>query len=480
MRRLVCLVVMGFVAAGFARSWTFADDKPAAKADAVRDAKKLAEEKEYYELLRLFADTLDQVERNYVKDVSRRELMEAAIHGMLTKLDPYSNFIPPTDLDRFKSGVESEFGGVGIQISIDDGIIKVVSPLVDTPAFRAGIKAGDRIVEIEGKSTKGVSIDEAVQRMKGKPGSQVTVKVLHAADNKTESVTLTREVIRVRTVLGDRRDSAGRWDYWLEGSDKIGYVRITAFSRHTTGELEETLKELVAQGLKGLILDLRFNPGGLLSSAIEISDLFIADGRIVSTEGRSAPKRVWDARKDGTYEGFPMVVLVNEFSASASEIVAACLQDHQRAVVIGERTWGKGSVQNIIELEDGKSALKLTTAGYVRPSGKNIHKFEGAKSGDEWGVSPNTGFEMKLSREETGQLIDYRRDRDVAQVEPKPEKDPKFADRQLQKAGDHLREKLKPESKPEPAKTETAKPEPAKTEPAKTEPAKTEAPSEKK
>ena len=211
-------------------------------------------------------------------------------------------------------------------------------------------------------------------------------------------MTITREWVHVETVLGDRRKSDDSWDFMLDHDKHIGYIRLTAFSRDTAQDLKKALVELRKEGLKGLILDLRFNPGGLLNSAIEVSDLFIAKGRIVSTKGRNTPERVWDAQKEGTFEGFPMAVLVNHYSASASEIVSACLQDHKRAAVIGERTWGKGSVQNVIELEGGKSALKLTTASYHRPSGKNIHRFPDAKETDEWGVMPDAGYEVRLSR----------------------------------------------------------------------------------
>ena len=179
------------------------------------------------------------------------------------------------------------------------------------------------------------------------------------------------------------------------------------------------MKQLQAEKLRGLILDLRFNPGGLLTAAVDTSDLFISEGRIVSTEGRNSPARVWDAHKEGTFEGFPMVVLVNRFSASASEIVAACLQDHKRAVIVGERTWGKGSVQNLIELEDGRSALKLTTASYRRPSGKNIHRFPDAKESDEWGVTPDAGYKIELGDSEMLALIQARRQRDILQP-PRP------------------------------------------------------------
>ena len=215
-------------------------------------------------------------------------------------------------------------------------------------------------------------------------------------------------------MLGDRRKADDAWDFMLDHDKHIGYIRLTAFSRDTAAGPEEGAGRAArAKDCKGLILDLRFNPGGLLTSAIEVSDLFVAEGRIVSTKGRNTPERVWDAQKDGTFEGFPMVVLVNHYSASASEIVSACLQDHKRAVVIGERTWGKGSVQNVIELEDGKSALKLTTASYQRPSGKNIHRFPDAKDSDEWGVMPDNGFEVKLNDRRPSGLIDYRHERDI-------------------------------------------------------------------
>ncbi len=366
-----------------------------------------------YELYQIFADTMDQVERNYVKDISRRELMEAAIQGVLNKLDPYSNYISPDDIGRFKSTVESQFGGIGIQIGIEKGQLKVISPLVGTPAYRAGLQAGDHILEINGKSTVDISIDEAVKQLKGEAGTKVALIIQHPGSIKKEPVAITREWVHIETVLGDHRTPNDAWDFMLDHDRKIGYVRITAFSRDTAADLKKALVELTQEGLRGLIVDLRFNPGGLLTSAIEVSDLFIPDGKIVSTKGRNTAERTWDAEKEGTFESFPMAVLVNHYSASASEIFSACMQDHKRAVVIGERTWGKGSVQNVIELEGGKSALKLTTASYIRPSGKNIHRFPDSKEGDEWGVMPDAGFELALNRSQTENLIMNRRDRDI-------------------------------------------------------------------
>jgi len=399
---------------------------------------------DYYELYKVLVDTMDQVERNYVKDVDRRELMEAAIRGVLQKLDPYSSYISPKELSRFRASMESEFGGIGIQVSLEGGQLKVISPLAGTPAYRAGIVAGDRIVEIEGKSSKGVTLDEAVRRLKGKPGTKVELAVIHPGSTEKVKFTITREIIRVKTVLGDRRKRDDSWDFMLKPEKGIGYVRITAFSRDTAGEVRKAMEELKGAKLRGLILDLRFNPGGLLSSAIEVSDLFVSKGRIVSTEGRNSPKRAWDAGKEGTFEGFPMAVLVNRYSASAGEIVSACLQDHRRAVIIGERTWGKGSVQNVIELENGQSALKLTTASYRRPNGKNIHRFSDAKDEDDWGVIPNKGYELKLSDSEMLALLKDRRERDILRrhhaEKPKPNdsKEPPRGDEEPTPNGDDL------------------------------------------
>ena len=275
------------------------------------------------------------------------------------------------------------------------------------------MKAGDWIVEIDGQSTQNITIDEAVSKLKGEVGTSVQLKIIHAGTTKDRTVEVHREVIHVETVLGDVRRDDDQWDWMLDHDRKIGYLRITGFSRDTASQVRRALQQLQSQGMRGLVVDLRFNPGGLLSSAVEISDLFVAEGRIVSTEGRNSRPRVWEAHKEGTFEGFPIAILVNRGSASASEILAACLQDHNRAIVVGERTWGKGSVQNVIELEGGRSALKLTTASYLRPNGKNIHRFPDSDDDDEWGVMPNDGFEVKLSSIETNRLVEYRQKRDI-------------------------------------------------------------------
>lgn len=382
-------------------------------AQGAPEQKQTPKKDDYYELYKILADTVDQVDRNYVKEVGRRELIEAAVKGVMSRLDPYSVYIGPEELSQFRSTVESEFGGIGIHISTEDGDLRVLSPIYGTPAYRAGVQAGDRILEIDGKSTEGLLPDDAIARMKGKEGTRVTLTLVHPATTKREKVTLLRERIHVETVLGDRRKTDDTWDFMFDRPSGIGYLRVTAFSRDTASELRKALQDLQVQKCRGLIVDLRFNPGGLLSSAIEVSNLFISKGRIVSTKGRNTPERVWDAHQEGAFEGFPVVILVNRYSASASEIVSACLQDHKRAVIMGERTWGKGSVQNIIELENGRSALKLTTAAYCRPSGRNIHRFPDSKEADVWGVLPDPGFDLRLAEREISALLADRRQRDI-------------------------------------------------------------------
>lgn len=408
-----------------------------AAAEAV--AKKTERDEELYELFRLFADTIDQVERNYVKDISRRELMEAAIEGVISKLDQHSNYIAPDELEGFRSDVEAEFGGIGIHVSkpSKDDWLRVLSPIAGSPAYRAGILAGDVITHIGETATNEIEMKEAVSRIKGKLGTEVKITVRHL-DGKSEEIEVERQTVRVETVLGDLRNADASWEFMLDQEKKIAYVRITAFARHTTEELRKVLEKLKSQGMRGLILDLRSNPGGLLSAAIQISDMFVEEGRIVSTSGRNVESKSWDAHHRGTFSGFPMVVLVNNYSASASEIVAACLQDHDRAIVIGQRTYGKGSVQNVIELEQGRSALKLTTAQYLRPNGKNIHRFKGATDEDEWGVLPNPGWEVEQSLRELVEMAERRRMRDAIRAATDDKEPVTINDKVLDKARAHL------------------------------------------
>lgn len=470
------MLASGSVAlAGVGGSFAAAQEPAAAPKESAAAPEQSAEPKpgespddRYYELFREFVDTFEQIDRNYVKEVDRDRLMKAAIQGMLTELDPYSSYIPPDDLADFTQGIEQEFGGIGIQVQIDPETrrLTVVTPLPGTPAYRAGVLAGDVIMEVGGESTEGYTVEDAVKKLKGKAGEEVEIGVLHKGSESVERVKLVREVIQVATVLGDRYEKDGTWDFLVDDENKIGYVRLTHFSRRTGEELRDAIEKLQAEGMKGLVLDLRFNPGGLLTEAIEVCDLFLETGTIVSTKGRNVPERTWDAIKPGTYGGFPVTVLVNRYSASASEIVSACLQDHDVAVVVGERTWGKGSVQNVIDLGAGSSALKLTTASYVRPSGKNIHRFPDAKDEDEWGVKPDDSYEVRFSDDEVRAYLEGRRKRDVIGA---PEEQT-YKDRQLDKALAYLREKIsgKPGDKPaEPApggdKTGVARPVPSRT-----------------
>lgn len=352
----------------------------------------------------LLIDTIDKVERSYVKPITRRELIEAAIEGIVRKLDPYSNYIPPDDISEFETVIENRFAGVGLRVTKDSKYLKVMSPLPNSPAWEAGILPGDEIIAVDGTSTENLAIDEAARLMRGEEGTQVNLTVRRADDGSTVDYSLTRRTVELESVLGYRRLADGKWDYFPDASTGIAYVRLSDFGRDTASHLRDTLAQLQRNGMKGLVLDLRFNPGGLLSEAVAVCDLFIEDGVIVSTQGRAVEEKTWSAQREGTFTGFPMAVIINRYSASASEIVAACLQDHKRAAVVGERSWGKGSVQGVVSLT-GEGALKLTTATYIRPSGENIHRFPDADEDDTWGVQPNTGLEARLTHRGTRALL---------------------------------------------------------------------------
>jgi carboxyl-terminal processing protease len=418
-----------------------------------------------YELVRLMVDVLEEVQTKYVRELdpeTKRKFVEDMINGGLERLDPHSNFINPKKYKQFSKESKGEFGGVGIQIATDrqSGILQVISPMVGTPAYEAGVLAGDLIVKVDGKSTETMKADEVVDMIQGDAGQKVTLSVLHEGSKEAVDLEITRAKIKMQSVLGDLRkpDHAQEWEYFVDNANKIAYVRLAGFSETTTEELRKTILQLQKEGLKGLVLDLRLNPGGLLKTAVEVSNLFLDEGRIVSTRGRNGQEDVYDADEKsallGSARKCPMAVLINKYSASASEIVAAALQDHKRAVIIGERSFGKGSVQNVIRMENGSSALKLTTANYWRPNGKNIHRFPDSKETDDWGVKPTPGFEVPMKDDERFDYVVYRRDRDIihgkrgaAQPPARPKTDKEkekekkpFEDRVLKKALEYLKE----------------------------------------
>jgi carboxyl-terminal processing protease len=428
---------------------------------AARARQKATENKRDYEAADLLMNVLHEVRERYVIDIDsdrERKLVEDMINGGLERLDPHSAYINPRAYKQFDKQSEGKFGGIGIQVGLDGPArnqLSVVTPMVGTPAFDAGVQAGDLILKIDGKPTSNMRMEDAVDLIQGDPGQKIVLTILHEGAKEPVDIAITRAIITLPSVLGDLRKPGNppEWDYLIDRENKIGYVRLTTFAKTAPAELRAAIELMQKEGARGVVLDLRNNPGGLLKSAVEISDLFLTEGKIVSTKGRNHRDEVYEAKAAGTlltpYEKYPMVVLINKYSASASEIVAAALQDHERAVVIGERSYGKGSVQNIILMEKDTSALKLTTASYWRPSGKNIHRFPESKESDEWGVKPNAGFEVPMKDEERIEYLRYRADRDIVRSKPKPadkeakEKKPPFVDRALEKALEHLRKEVK-------------------------------------
>jgi carboxyl-terminal processing protease len=357
---------------------------------------------------------MEIIDREYVEKPDRNKLYQAAMKGMIDSLDPYSSYIPVESLKPFQAVFEQEFGGLGVSL---DGPkrrerLTVVSTLFDSPAYRAGIKPGDVILEIDGVESATSEVEDVSRKLRGKEGTQVTLTIERSGEANPLTITLTRARIDVESVLGDRRKLDGKWDFIMEESPEIAYIRIEVFGEKTTDELRRAIAS-VRGTCKGLVIDLRDNTGGLLNAATEICDMFLDDGEMVSTRGR-------DGHIDHTYSAtmgteidssVPMVVLINDHSASASEVVAACLQDRCRATIVGERSFGKGSVQNVIPLDAGMAAMRLTTAYYYPPSGRIIHRKQDAKVEDAWGVNPDSGCEVKLTEEDFKRTIDRFRNR---------------------------------------------------------------------
>jgi carboxyl-terminal processing protease len=351
------------------------------------------ENQDAYQYLKLFSDVISIVQDNYVEKTDQKKLMYGAITGMLRELDPHSSFLKPDDYKELQIETKGKFGGLGIEITIRDNILTVVSPLEDTPADKAGIQANDQIMKIDDQPTQDMSLMDAVQKMRGPKGSKVKLTILRKGAQKPLEFELVRDIISIQSVKS----------YLLEPG--FGYIRISSFQSGTAADLQKALNQFEAEtpGIQGLILDLRNDPGGLLDQAVEVSDQFLDEGLIVYTGGRLENQKMrFEAHKKAKQHTYPIVVLVNSGSASASEIVAGALQDHKRAIVMGEQTFGKGSVQTVIPLNDG-SALRLTTSLYYTPSGRSIQ----AK-----GITPDIVVKKENSKTEDAQVDDPTRIRE--------------------------------------------------------------------
>ena len=346
-------------------------------------AQEVEEERSVYEQLDLFGDIFERIRSGYVEEVSEEDLIESAINGMLTSLDPHSSYLPPEDFDDMRVQTKGEFGGLGIEVTQEDGFVKVVAPIDDTPAARAGMQPNDLITHVDGESVLGLTLNDAVDLMRGPVGSEITITVLREGETEPFDVAITRETITIAAVRSRVEDG-------------IVVLRLTTFNEQTFPNLEEQLKEKVEEAggidaVTGFIIDLRNNPGGLLNQAISVTDAFLESGEIVSTRGRDArDAERYNATPGDLTEGKPIVVVINGGSASASEIVAGALKDHHRAIVVGTQSFGKGSVQTIMPVQ-GDGAMRLTTARYYTPSGRSIQSL---------GVSPDIIVEPRPSVDE--------------------------------------------------------------------------------
>jgi carboxyl-terminal processing protease len=332
-----------------------------------------------YEDMKMLVEVINLIKDNYVQEVDTKKLVYGAAAGMVRILDPFSQFLEPDAHKEMKTETEGEFGGLGIRIAVRDNILTVITPLPGTPAYRQGILPGDRIVKINGDTTQEITIEQAVKKLRGAPGSKVVVTVAREGEKELKDYTLTRELIKIESIKSAMRGAG------------IGYIRLTEFTQMSAVDFDKALKKLKADGMKKLIVDLRNNPGGLLNVAVETCKLFIGNNKlIVYTEGRRQPRQEFHANGKAPYGDIPMAILVNRGSASGSEIFAGCLQDYHRAIVMGNETFGKGSVQSVIPLADG-SGLRLTTAKYYTPSGRTFHRDEKTGKG---GITPDILIEI--------------------------------------------------------------------------------------
>lgn len=384
------------------------------------------EKDEYYRNYEEFIRVVRLIQEKYVNEVTLPDLVKSAYRGMLEGLDPYSQFIGPEELEELKIETEGKFGGLGIEVIVKDGLLTIITPIIDTPAFKAGVMVGDRIVKIQGELTENMSLREAIRRLRGDPGTQVTITVIHQGEMEPVDIIIMRDIIHVSSIRGARL---------LDKEVKIGYVAMSSFQDNTVAEMDKAVNSLLDEGMKSLIFDLRFNPGGLLNVAIDVADRFLQGGVVVSTKGRDTTQNhIYSARAPDTYPNFPLVILVNSGSASAAEIVAGAVKDNKRGLLVGTNTFGKGSVQSLISVEDEHCALKLTTAKYYTPSGKSIH---------ETGIEPD--IKVELTQAETKALHEHMaRINNVSTKKNGEEAPPEggdFVDIQLQKAVDVLRGK---------------------------------------
>jgi carboxyl-terminal processing protease len=408
---------------------------------------------------RFAAEGLDTIQQGSLDTVPSRELFDGAMRGMVGVLhkhgDQHSQYLNEAEANPLRSEIHQQFGGIGVRIGFlgeQHRLAIVAPPDAGTPAARAKLQPGDFILAINDQTTDGIKMSDVLRLVRGEPGSLLRLKIESPSDPAPRTVELVREVINTESVLGDRRDKDGSWQFRLQGDPHIALIRITSFGDRTATEFANVLSKLTGEGVGAFVLDLRDNPGGSLDAAVAVCQMLLPGNKtIVETRGRGqALLHRYESTVDGKFTDLPMAVLVDQNSASAAEIVAACLQDHGRAIVIGQRSYGKGTVQQLLPLESGKSLLKLTWASFWRPSGVNIHHADGVADDAKWGVSPNAGYESKLSPEEYKTYLAYRDKRDsFGQIEENKSADDEaaakiagFADRPLQRAIEFLQTKM--------------------------------------